>query len=83
MREIGLGAGRAHRLALQRFEERGLLAADIGPGAPVDIQVEVVPAAAGVLPQETLVVRLVQGPLQRIALVYVLTPARDNSLPSA
>ena len=64
-----------HLLALQRLDERRLLAADVGARAVVDVQVEVVAAAARVLAQEALGIRLVQRPLQRLALIDILAPA--------
>merc|ERR1719322_2035930 len=51
-------------LALQRLDEGRLLAADVGAGAAVDEDVKVVAGPAGVLSEETLCVRLLNGHLQ-------------------
>ena len=62
---IEAGAGRERRLqprhallALEAFEQRGLLAADIGAGAAMDVEIEVPARAAGVLAQQAGVVGL-------------------------
>lgn len=51
-------------LALQRLDQRRLLAADVGAGAAVDEHVKVVARTAGVLADQTLFVRLVDGDLE-------------------
>lgn len=55
--------------------------ADVCASAKGNVQVKVISRAAGVLPKEALCICLVQGPLQRHALIVVLTPAaRQSSL---
>ena len=70
-------------LALERLDQRRLLAADVGAGAPVHVDVEVDPGAAGVFSQEPLGVRLGDGPLQREALVDVLPADVDVGRPGS
>ena len=63
-------------LALEAFEQRRLLAADIGAGAVVDDEVEI-PAVDVVLADEAGVVGLVDRRLQRLALADVLAADVD------
>ena len=52
------------RPALQRSDERGLLAADEGPGPPVDGDIEVEARSQDVRPQEPVVPGLIQREVQ-------------------
>lgn len=54
--------------------------ADVGAGAVVHVDIKVVAGATGVLAEEALGVRLLDGTLQCQALVDVLTPAQPTSL---
>lgn len=64
-------------LALERLDEGRLLAADVGPRAVVDVQVEGDPGPADVLSEESHRVRLADGPLHGLALVDELAPNVD------
>mmetsp|Transcript_20402 Transcript_20402/g.42802 ORF Transcript_20402/g.42802 Transcript_20402/m.42802 type:complete len:518 (+) Transcript_20402:466-2019(+) len=72
----GLQAGLALP-ALQALDEGRLLAADVGAGPAVEVDVEVVARAAGVLPDEAGGVGLVDGLVQHHGLVEVLAPDVD------
>jgi hypothetical protein len=61
-------------LALQALQQRRLLAADIGAGAVVQVDVEVEPAAGRVGAQQARIIALVDGDLQRLALADVFAP---------
>lgn len=61
--EGGLQA-RLAGLALDRLDERGLLTTDIGTHSAVDVNIEVVACAAGVLTDEASLVGFVDGPLE-------------------
>mmetsp|Transcript_7723 Transcript_7723/g.47889 ORF Transcript_7723/g.47889 Transcript_7723/m.47889 type:complete len:475 (-) Transcript_7723:181-1605(-) len=60
-------------LAFQAFQQGGLFSADVGPSTIVDEEIVVVPAAAGVFPQETRVVGFLPGLLQSKPFVDVLS----------
>merc|ERR1719295_1994712 len=66
-------------LSLEALDEGGLLSADVGAGAAVDEDVEVVSASARVLTQESLVVGLFDGHLEVGGLVVELSPDVDVS----
>mmetsp|Transcript_35252 Transcript_35252/g.64064 ORF Transcript_35252/g.64064 Transcript_35252/m.64064 type:complete len:454 (-) Transcript_35252:330-1691(-) len=68
-------------LALQGLDERGLLAADVGARAAVQVHVKVVAGATGVLAQEALGVSLVDGLIQHNSLVEVLAANIDVGRP--
>ena len=55
--------------AFHGFQKRGFLAADIGPGAVVDVKIEIPARAAGVLADQPRLVGLVDGVLQAPAFV--------------
>src|SRR5690606_38859986 len=63
-------------LALEAFEQRGLLAADIGPRAVMDVDVEI-PAAFVAIAEKAGVVGFVDGALQRLALAHELAAYVD------
>ena len=54
-------------LAFQAFQQRGFFAADIGAGAAVDVNVEIIARAAGVLADQPGFIGLVDRRLQRLA----------------
>lgn len=74
--ERGLETGLS-RLALERLDERSLLTTDVGTHATVDVNVEVVTRTAGVLANETLLVSLLNGPLEDSGLVVELAADVD------
>ena len=66
--------------ALQRVEQRGLLAADVGTGAPPDGQVEVAAGAGRVLAEQPRGPGRVDGPLQAGGGQRVLAPDVDPTV---
>lgn len=74
--EGGLQA-RLAGLALDRLDERGLLTTDIGTHSAVDVNIEVVACAAGVLTDETSLVGFVDGPLEDGCFVVEFTTDVD------
>ncbi len=81
---IEAGAGRERRLqprhallALEALQQRGLLAADIGTGAAMDVEVEVPARSAGVLAEQAGVVGLLDGGDQVLRLVVELAAHVD------
>jgi hypothetical protein len=75
-REWGLQAGLAG-LALERFDEGGLLTADVSAHTTVDVDVKVVAGTASVLADQTGLVSLLDGALQNSGLVVELTTDVD------
>jgi hypothetical protein len=75
-RERGLETGLA-LLALDRLDERRLLAADVRSGTAVHVDVKVVARSAGVLADETGLVRLVDGLLDVRSLLVELSADVD------
>lgn len=61
--ERGLETGLAG-LALERLDERSLLATDVGSGTSVNVNIEIVAGSAGVLANEAVGVGLVDGSLE-------------------
>ena len=76
-RREGRFEARVGAQALQRVHERGFLAADVRPGAPVHVQLEVEAAAQDVLPQQSGRAGLVNGGPDALGGVHVLTPDVD------
>ena len=70
---------RVAALALQRVEQRGLLAADVGAGAPVDDQLDLLTGAEHVLPEEARLVGLVHRRLEDVGLEVVLAADVDEA----
>ncbi len=64
-------------LSLDGLNQSGLLAANVRPGASVDEDVKVVAAAAGVLPDQALLVGLGDGQVQVARLVVELAADVD------
>src|SRR5690606_11849591 len=75
-RKRRLEARLAH-LAFEALEQRGLLAADVGAGTPVQTDLEVVARAAGVAADQARVVRLVDRRLQDLRLAHVFAADVD------
>jgi len=75
-RERRLVAGHA-LLALEAFQERGLLAADVGAGAAMEMDLEIEAGAAGVLAHEAGRVGLFDRELQPLGLVDELAADID------
>ena len=75
-RERGLKTGLAG-LALKRLDQAGLLATDVGTSTAVDVDVEVVARAAGVLADQALGIGLVDGVLQDGSLLVELATDVD------
>src|SRR5690606_30645410 len=75
-RKRRLEARLAH-LAFEALEQRGLLAADVGAGTPVQTDLEVGARAAGVAADQARVVRLVDRRLQDLRLTHVLAADVD------
>jgi hypothetical protein len=73
--------GRLHArhalLALEAFQKRRFLAADIGPRAMMQVEVEIPARPGGVLAQKPRVIGLVDGGLQRLALADVFAADVD------
>ena len=83
---IQTGHGRERRfqprltfLALQAFQQRGLLAADIGAGAAMHIDVKRPAGAACVRPQQPRLIGLVHGAVERRGFVVEFTADIDVS----
>ena len=64
--KIGRLDARIGALALQRFDEAGFLAADVGARAPMDVNFQVVRRAADTFAQEALRLRLLDRLLQNL-----------------
>ena len=64
-------------LAFQALQQRGLFAADIGAGAVMDVEVEVIAGSAGVLADQAGLVGLVDRRLQALALADELAAHVD------
>ena len=82
---IKAGAGGERRLearlallAFQAFEHRGFFAADIGAGAAVDDDIEVIARAAGVLADEAGLVGLADGGEQRFGFADIFAADVDE-----
>ena len=71
---------RVAALALERVEQRGLLAADVGALAAVDHEVEGVLGAEDALAEVALGVGLLDGRLEDVGLVRVLAADEDEAL---
>ena len=78
--EGGLQPGVA-ALALERVEQRRLLAADVGAGAAVDDQLEVVAGAEDVRAQIAGLIRLGDGRVEDVGLAVVLAADEDEGVP--
>src|SRR5215207_5969467 len=76
--QLGLAA-----LALQRGQQGRLLAADVGPGAPVQDHVQVEPGALDVAAQQPLVVGGVDRRLEPAARPAALAPQVDEGVAAA
>ena len=63
--------------ALKAFEQRGFFTANIGARAMGEVDVEIKAAAAGVLADQPIFIRLVDGLLQRLFLAHVLAAYVD------
>ena len=70
---------RVAALALERVEQRGLLAADVGAGAAVDDQLHLLAGAEHVLAEEAGLVGLVRPPLEDVGLEVVLAADVDEA----
>ncbi len=62
--EVGRLDARVGALALERFDEAGFLAADVGAGAAMDVDLEIVAGAEDVLAEEILGLGLGDGFLE-------------------
>ena len=72
--------GSARLLALQRLNQRSLLAADVGAGAPVHVHIKVIAAAACVAADIAFCIRLLDGTFQVAPLIHVLATGVRSSV---
>ena len=72
---------RVAALALERVEQRRLLAADVGAGAAVDDQLEVAVGAEDVGPEVTRLVGFGDGGVEDVGLGVVLAADEDEGVP--
>ena len=70
---------RVAALSLERVEQRRLLAADVGAGAAVDDQLDLLAAAEDVLAEEARVIGLLDGGVEDVALEVVLAADEDEA----
>src|SRR6266404_6208033 len=76
-REVGRLDPRIRALAFERFNQARFLAADVGAGAAVDVNLDVEPGAEHVAPEEISLSRILDGALENLRALGELTADVD------